>query len=207
MWAGSARPRTHRGRPSGRHASRRAETERPAQRLFFRAHCRGFVERKRLRRESGTGGPGLRIATSRKRTRWQVAWLAYAFEQSQARLGRTYSTCAARAASMRRPPQERPAWFLDDRSKREERRLACDLRCGAKSANKCGATREPRHIVVGGDGPTLLENRNDRWVSANTNGLEDNIRSFPGGMVLTSRGLFSDGQQPNVPPPISGSHP
>jgi hypothetical protein len=76
-----------------------------------------------------------------------------------------------------------------------------------KSADRCGVAPEPHHIVVGGDGPTLLENRNDSWVSANTNGLEGNIRSLPGGMVLTSRGLFSDGREPNVPPPITGRRP
>jgi hypothetical protein len=88
---------------------------------------------------------------------------------------------------------------------------SADLRAihvtGGESADKCGVTKEPRHIVVGGDGPTLLENHNDSWVRANTNGLEGNIRSLPGGMVLTSRGLFSDGREPNVPPPITGSRP
>jgi hypothetical protein len=77
----------------------------------------------------------------------------------------------------------------------------------AKPADKCGAPKEPRRIVVGGDGPTLLENRNESWVSASTNGLEGDIRSFPGGMVLTSRGLFSDGREPNAPPPITGGRP
>jgi hypothetical protein len=99
----------------------------------------------------------------------------------------------------------RGSWTIDASG------TSADLRAihvtGGKSPDKCGVTKEPRHIVVGGDGPTLLENRNDGWVSANTNGLEGNIRSLPGGMVLTSRGLFSDGREPNVPPPITGSRP
>jgi hypothetical protein len=76
---------------------------------------------------------------------------------------------------------------------------------GGPSAGTCGTTPQPRRITVGGDGATLLENRGDGWVRASTNGLEGDVRSMPGGMVLTSRGLFTDGRRANVPPPLEDS--
>jgi hypothetical protein len=86
---------------------------------------------------------------------------------------------------------------------------SADLRAirvtAGQSEGTRGAAREPRHVLLGGDGPTLLENRDGGWVSANTSGLEGDVRSLdarslPSGMVLTSRGLFSLGDEPNVPP-------
>jgi hypothetical protein len=49
-------------------------------------------------------------------------------------------------------------------------------------------------VTAAGDGPTLLERRDGRWVAADTTGIDGDIRALPvgrGSVALTHAGLFS----------------